>query len=56
MVEIRKPLWEVTRSLSAVCMGREPADLLITGGRLVNVHTRSREATQAWNAHEWDVN
>jgi adenine deaminase len=39
-MEIRKPLWEVTRSLTAVCMGREPADLLITGGRLVNVHTR----------------
>ena len=39
-MEIYKPLWEVTRSLTAVCMGREPADLLITGGRLVNVHTR----------------
>jgi adenine deaminase len=30
----------VTRTLADVCMGREPADLLITGGRLVNVHTR----------------
>src|ERR671930_668718 len=35
-----KPLAELTRSLTAVCMGREPADLVITGGRLVNVHTR----------------
>ena len=26
--------------LADVCMGREPADLVITGGRLVNVHTR----------------
>src|SRR4051794_25774380 len=29
-----------TRTLADVCMGRTPADLLITGGRLVNVHTR----------------
>jgi adenine deaminase len=36
----RKSLAEVGRSLTAVCMGREPADLLITGGRLVSVHTR----------------
>src|ERR671934_459144 len=36
----RKPLADVTRSLTAVCMGREPADLVITSGRLVNVHTR----------------
>jgi adenine deaminase len=35
----RQPLAELTRSLTAVCMGREPADLVITGGRLVNVHT-----------------
>jgi adenine deaminase len=34
------PLSAVTRTLSDVCMGRTPADLLITGGRLVNVHTR----------------
>jgi adenine deaminase len=27
-------------TLVDVCMGRTPADLLITGGRLVNVHTR----------------
>jgi adenine deaminase len=31
---------DIARSLADVCMGREPADLLITGGRLVNVHTR----------------
>jgi adenine deaminase len=30
----------MTRSLADVCMGREPADLVIAGGRLVNVHTR----------------
>jgi adenine deaminase len=36
----RTKLSEVTRTLVAVCNGREPADLLITGGRLVNVHTR----------------
>src|SRR5438067_5790126 len=36
----RQPLAEVTRSLTAVCMGREPADLVVTGGRLVDVHTR----------------
>jgi adenine deaminase len=37
---LRRRLSEVTRSLSDVCMGREPADLVITRGRLVNVHTR----------------
>jgi adenine deaminase len=36
----RKSLAEVGRTLTAVCMGREPADLVITGGRLVSVHTR----------------
>jgi adenine deaminase len=36
----RSPLWEVTRELTAVCMGRAPADLVVMGGRLVNVHTR----------------
>ncbi len=36
----RRPLSEVTRELTAVCMGRTPADLVIRGGRLVNVHTR----------------
>jgi adenine deaminase len=37
---MRRPLSEVSRDLADVCMGRAPADLLITGGRLVNVHTR----------------
>jgi adenine deaminase len=36
----RRPLSEVTRELSAVCMGRRPADLVIRNGRLVDVHTR----------------
>src|SRR6478672_8979262 len=36
----RRPLSEVTRELSAVCMGRRPADLVIRNGRLVSVHTR----------------
>ena len=36
----RRPLFEVTRELTAVAMGRRPADLVIRGGRLVNVHTR----------------
>jgi adenine deaminase len=36
----RTPLWEVTRELTAVCMGRAPADLVVRGGRLVDVHTR----------------
>lgn len=36
----RRPLWELTRKLSAVGMGRTPADLVVRGGRIVNVHTR----------------
>lgn len=36
----RTKLSEVTRTLVAVCTGKEPADLVITGGQLVNVHTR----------------
>src|SRR5919197_1067501 len=40
MIHGRPSLSQVTRALSDVCMGREPADLVITGGRLVNVHTR----------------
>jgi adenine deaminase len=36
----RPSLASVSRTLSDVCMGREPADLVIAGGRLVNVHTR----------------
>src|SRR5919201_2548472 len=35
-----RPLSALTRTLSDVCMGRAPADLLIRNGRLVNVHTR----------------
>src|ERR671936_3059749 len=40
MIHGRPTLSSVSRTLSDVCMGREPADLVITGGRLVNVHTR----------------
>jgi adenine deaminase len=36
----RPTLAQVGRTLADVCMGRDPADLVITGGRLVNVHTR----------------
>ena len=36
----RRPLSELTRELTAVCMGRQHADLVVRGGRLVNVHTR----------------
>ena len=36
----RRPLSELTRELTAVCLGRAPADLVIRNGRLVNVHTR----------------
>lgn len=35
----RRLLAEVTRHLVATAMGREPADLIIRGGRLVNVNT-----------------
>lgn len=35
----RHPLHEVTRNLVATAMGREPADLIVRGGRLVNVNT-----------------
>src|SRR3954469_12520641 len=35
-----RPLSALTRTLADVCMGRTPADLLITSARLVNVHTR----------------
>lgn len=34
------PLSTATKTLSDVCMGRAPADVLIADGRLVNVHTR----------------
>src|SRR4051812_49534969 len=40
MIHGRPSLSSLTRTLSDVCMGRQPADLLITGGRLVDVHTR----------------
>lgn len=36
----RLPLSETGQLLTAVGMGRKPADRVITGGRLVNVHTR----------------
>jgi adenine deaminase len=36
----RRPLSQITRELTDVCMGRTPADLVVRGGRLVNVHTR----------------
>jgi adenine deaminase len=36
----RRPLSQVTRELTDVCMGRASADLVVRGGRLVNVHTR----------------
>jgi adenine deaminase len=36
----RRPLSSLTRELTAVAMGREPAELVIRNGRLVNVHTR----------------
>lgn len=35
----KKPLWEVTQTLSAVAAGNHPADLVITNARLVNVCT-----------------
>ena len=35
----KKPLYEVTGKLAAVAMGREPADLVISGAKLVNVCT-----------------
>jgi adenine deaminase len=40
MIHGRPSLSAVSRTLSDVCMGRQPADLVIVGGRLVNVHTR----------------
>jgi adenine deaminase len=35
----RTPLWECSRTLAAVAHGREPADTVITGAKLVNVCT-----------------
>src|SRR5260221_8043480 len=37
---VRSRLADVTRELSAVCMGRAPAELVIRNGRLGDVHTR----------------
>lgn len=34
-----KPLWEVSRQLTATAAGREPADLVVKNARLVNVCT-----------------
>ena len=34
-----KPLWQMTRPLAATALGREPADLVVRDGRLVNVFT-----------------
>jgi adenine deaminase len=36
----RRPLPQLTRELTDVCMGRTPADLVVRRGRIVNVHTR----------------
>ncbi len=36
----KKPLWEVSQKLSAVAMGREPADMVIVNANLVNVCTK----------------
>ena len=36
----RRPLAELTRELTAVAMGRVPAERVIRNGRLVDVHTR----------------
>lgn len=38
-VHVRRPLHEVTLSLVATAMGREPADLIFRNARLVNVNT-----------------
>lgn len=35
-----QPLWEVSKSLSAVAMGRESADLVIKDAKLINVCTK----------------
>ena len=36
----KRPLWEVSRALADVAMGRAPADMVIRDARLVNVCTR----------------
>ena len=35
----KKPLWECSQTLAAVAQGRQPADLVIKGAKLVNVCT-----------------
>ena len=35
----RRMLYEVTQDIAATAMGRQPADLIIKNGRLVNVNT-----------------
>ena len=35
----KKPLWECSQTLAAVAQGREPADTVIKGAKLVNVCT-----------------
>lgn len=35
-----QPLWQVSKNLSAVAMGRESADLVIKGAKLINVCTK----------------
>lgn len=35
-----KPLWEVSKTLSSVAQGFEPADMVITNSKLINVCTR----------------
>lgn len=52
------PLWEVSQTLAAVAQGREPAELVITHARLVNVCTHeiledcsvavARDASPLW--------
>ena len=35
-----KPLWETSKTLSAVAQGFKPADIVITNAKLINVCTR----------------
>jgi adenine deaminase len=43
------PLHKVTRTLAAVAMGREPPDLVITGGRTLSTYTeRFHENREVW--------
>lgn len=50
----RKQLYEVTQDLAAVAMGRQPADLIIRGGRLVNVNVgRIQDNVDVVIRHGW---